>query len=197
MTSKLISVSAVGVNKIGTLSKYFKAISNNNGNIQNSSLYNHNNIFVMNANIEFSRDANLNFLYPNFHMNNSRDSTDILKHSWSDAPFYAVVNETNLNHNNSSQIINIETTYADTSGIVANQIALLEKSDCKISNFTSNFIPAPHSCTPIFSFNVSAHFNNNNNIDSLIDDIRHQNALHDCKIDINGKHIESYEGMGF
>ena len=108
----------------------------------------------------------------------------------------AVVNETNPNRNNSSQIINIETTYADTSGIVANQIALLEKSDCKISNFTSNFIPAPHSCTPIFSFNVSAHFNNNN-IDSLIDDIRHQNALHDCKIDINGKHIESYEGMGF
>jgi glycine cleavage system regulatory protein len=63
MTSKLISVSAVGVNRIGTHPKYFKAISNNNGNIQNSSLYNHNNIFVMNANIEYSRDANLNFLY--------------------------------------------------------------------------------------------------------------------------------------
>ena len=109
MTSKLISVSTVGVNKIGKLSKYFKAIANNNGNIQQSALYNHNNIFVMNANIEFSRDTNLNFLYPNFHMNNSRDPTDILKHSWSDAPFYAVVNETNLSHNNNSQIINIET----------------------------------------------------------------------------------------
>jgi len=198
MTSKLISVSTVGVNKIGTLSKYFKAIANNNGNIQHSALYNHNNIFVMNANIEFSRDTNLNFLYPNFHMNNSRDSTDILKHSWSDAPFYAVVNETNYNQNNNSQVINIDTTYADTSGIVANQIALLEKSDCKISNFSSDFIPAPHSCTPIFSFNISAHFNNNNHkINDLIDKIRHQNALHDCKIDINGKYIEFYEGMGF
>ena len=57
MISNLVSVSAIGVNRVGTLSRYFRNIYKNNGSVQNSSLQNFNNIFVMNADIQFPKES--------------------------------------------------------------------------------------------------------------------------------------------
>ena len=67
MTSRLVSVSAIGMNRIGTLSRYFNNIYKNNGNVQESTLHNVNDIFIMNAQLQFPKSQNINFLYPDFY----------------------------------------------------------------------------------------------------------------------------------
>jgi len=190
MTSNLISVSAIGVNRVGTLSRYFKNIYKNNGNIQKSSLQQFNDIFVMNANIQFPRNENINFLY--------HDLYKLDKDSVTDVPFYVIVNPQKTSHDPNKEIIRIKTEISDTCGIVSNQLASLEKFDCKIHNFNSDCTPAPHSATPLFSFNVEASFHkDNDNINNLIDEIRYNNPLSLCKITIGEQTITEYDGMGF
>lgn len=182
MLSNLVSVSAIGVNRVGTLSRYFKNIYKNNGNVTRSSLQNLNNIFLLNADLQFPKDTNINFLYPNLY----KFSTKTLP----DPPFYAIVNKHNFSHNHKRNIINIKTEISDTCGIVSNQLNSLEKFDCKIHNFVSDCTPAPHSSTPLFSFNVEASFHDSNeNINILIDEIRYNNPQSLCEITIDNKLI--------
>ena len=101
MTSNLVSVSAIGVNRIGTLSRYFKNIYENNGNVTRSSLQNFNDIFVMNADLEFPKDTNINFLYPDLYKFSSKTVPD--------PPFYAIVNKRNSINNFERKTINIKT----------------------------------------------------------------------------------------
>ena len=190
MISNLVSVSAIGVNRIGTLSRYFKNIYKNNGNVQKSSLQNFNDIFVMSADIEFPKNQNINFLYPDLYKFSAKTLPD--------PPFYAIVNPHKSSHHPNKEIINIKTEISDTCGIVSNQLASLEKFDCKIHTFNSDCTPAPHSSTPIFSFNVEASFHNTNeNINILIDEIRYNNPQSLCEITIDDKLICEYDGMGF
>ena len=190
MTSNLVSVSAIGVNRIGTLSRYFKNIYENNGNVAKSSLQNFNDIFVMNADLEFPKDTNINFLYPDLYKFSSKTVPD--------PPFYAIVNKRNNFNNFERKTINIKTEISDTCGIVSNQLGSLEKFDCKIHSFSSDCTPAPHSSTPLFSFNVEASFHNSNeNINVLIDEIRYNNPQSLCEITIDDKLICEYDGMGF
>ena len=190
MTSNLVSVSAIGVNRIGTLSRYFKNIYENNGNVTRSSLQNFNDIFVMNADLEFPKDTNINFLYPDLYKFSPKTVPD--------PPFYAIVNKRNSKNNFERKTINIKTEISDTCGIVSNQLGSLEKFDCKIHNFKSDCTPAPHSSTPLFSFNVEASFHNSNeNVNTLIDEIRYNNPHSLCEITIDNQLITEYDGMGF
>lgn len=191
MTSRLVSVSAIGMNRIGTLSRYFNNIYKNNGNVQESTLHNVNDIFIMNAQLQFPKSQNINFLYPDFY--------NFQKESTSNVPFYAIVNPQQSGvYYPKTQIINIKTEISDTCGIVSNQLSSLEKYDCKIRNFTSNCTPAPHSATPIFSFNIEASFKkDNNNINKLIDEIRYTNPHNLCEIVIGDHIITEYDGIGF
>ena len=190
MISNLVSVSAIGVNRIGTLSRYFKNIYENNGNVTKSSLQNFNDIFVMNANLQFPQDTNINFLYPDLYKFSPKTLPD--------PPFYAIVNKQNGLNLPGRKIISIKTEISDTCGIVSNQLTSLEKFDCKIHSFDSDCAPAPHSATPIFSFNVEASFHSSNdNINVLIDEIRYNNPHSLCEISIDDKVIAEYDGMGF
>jgi glycine cleavage system regulatory protein len=188
MISNLVSVSAIGVNRVGTLSRYFNNIYKNNGSIQKSTLKNFNNIFVLNADIQFPKDQNLNFLYPDLYK--LSDSTRVTP------PFYAIVNpEKNIMHN--KELINIKTEISDTCGIISNQVSSLEKYNCTIQNFNSTCEPAPHSSTPLFSLQLQASFDKKNDINNLIDEIRHNNARSLCEISVGDKIITDYDGMGF
>jgi len=188
MISNLVSVSAIGVNRVGTLSRYFRNIYKNNGSVQNSSLQNFNNIFVMNADIQFPKEQELNFLYPDLYKlsDNMRNPP----------PFYAIVNPERINLHN-KEMINIKTEISDTCGIISNQLDSLEKHDCKIISFNSTCEPAPHSSTPLFSLQIQASFDKNNNINELIDEIRYNNAHSLCEISVGDKIITDYDGMGF
>ena len=188
MFSNIVSVSAIGVNRVGTLSRYFKNIYINNGSVQKSSLQNFNNIFVINANIVFPKDQNLNFLYPDLYK--LSDSTRVAP------PFYAIINpEKNTMHNKES--INIKTEISDTCGIISNQVSSLEKHNCTIQSFNSTCDSAPHSAVPLFSLNVTATFDKDQNINPLIDELRHNNAHSLCEISVGDKIITDYDGMGF
>ena len=190
MISNLVSVSAIGVNRVGTLSKYFNNIYKNNGNVTKSTLQNFNDIFVMSADLEFPKNQNINFLYPNLYK--------FTHNTVPDPPFYAIVNPQKFYNFHNRKIINIKTEISDTSGIVSNQLYSLEKFDCKIHTFNSDCTPAPHSATPIFSFNVEASFQDTNqNINLLIDEIRYNNPQSLCEITIDDKLICEYDGIGF
>ena len=190
MLNNLVSVSAIGVNRIGTLSKYFNNIYKNNGNVTKSTLQNFNDIFVMNADLEFPKNQNINFLYPDLYK--------FTPNTVPDPPFYAMVNPQKFYNLHNRKKINIKTEISDTSGIVSNQLNSLEKFDCKIHTFNSDCNPAPHSSTPLFSFNVEASFHNTNeNINTLIDEIRYNNPQSLCEITIDNDLICEYDGMGF
>lgn len=190
MLNNLVSVSAIGVNRVGTLSKYFNNIYKNNGNVTKSTLQNFNDIFVMSADLQFPQNTNINFLYPDLYKFSSKTLPD--------PPFYAIVNKQNGLYLPDRKKINIKTEISDTSGIVSNQLTSLEKFNCKIHSFDSDCVPAPHSATPLFSFNVEASFHNSNdNINVLIDEIRYNNPHSLCEISIDDKVINEYDGMGF
>ena len=189
MISNIVSVSAIGVNRVGTLSRYFKNIYINNGSVQHSSLQNFNNIFVINADIQFPKDQNLNFLYP-----------DLYKLSGSlhnPPPFYSIINPEKKYFLHNKETINIKTEISDTCGIISNQISSLEKHNCKIQSFNSTCDSAPHSAVPLFSLNVTATFDKDQNINPLIDELRHNNAHSLCQISVGDKIITDYDGMGF
>ena len=189
MISNLVSVSAIGVNRVGTLSRYFNNIYKNNGSIQKSTLQNFNNIFVLNADIIFPKEQNLNFLYPDLYK--LSDSSRVAP------PFYAIVNPEKNNFMHNKELINIKTEISDTCGIISNQVSSLEKHNCIIQSFNSTCEPAPHSSTPLFSLQLQASFDKNNSINDLIDEIRHNNAHSLCEISIGNDIITDYDGMGF
>ena len=198
MSSRIISLSAMGTNRSGTLSNYFKKIYNNFGNVQHSSLFSNNDTFVLNAKIQFPKDANLNFLYPHFYTEAMIKPDNMFKQAISDESFYVILNDSKPYKTSSEKTITINTKIADTSGIISKQLSLLEDSGCKITNFDSSYYGAPHSSTPIFTLNLSANFHkDNNNINDVLDKMRRQNAFHICDIKIDDDYVTEYDGMGF
>ena len=155
--NKKISISAVGLVHQDHLSKYFRKIFVNKGNIINSSYTTNYNNFLLNADILFPKHVNLDFLDSKFNY----QQNVFINSTLPKIPFHVIVNKQNKKLIHDPNIIKINTSCSDNCGIIYKHLSLLEGKNAIINRFSSLVEPAPISSTPLFSMELEAYFHKN------------------------------------
>ena len=200
MSRKKVYVSVIGKYQPGILTKYYKNISCNNGNVINSVMNKVGSNFMLETELEFIKGTNIKFLedktnkFNEFIKGTNQLYYNGLSGKHIGTPFYSIIRDSNTSFPivSSDKIINISTKCSDTSGIVANQLEEVEKAGGIINTMVSTVTPAPHSCTPIFSLDLSTSFKKNNNITLMIENMSYQNEVIGCDITVNNIALEEF-----
>jgi len=201
MSWKKVYVSVIGKYQSGILTQYYKNININNGNVINSVMNKVGSNFMLETELEFIKGTNIKFLEAK---TNKFNGTNQLyynglsgKHIGTphiDSPFYSIIRDSSTSFPivSSDKIINISTKCSDTSGIVAKQLEEVEKAGGIINTMLSTVTPAPHSCSPIFSLDLSTSFKKDNNITRMIENMSYQNEVDGCDITVNNIILEEF-----
>lgn len=205
MSWKKVYVSVIGKYQYGILTQYYKNININNGNVINSVMNKVGSNFMLETELEFKKGTNIKFLEakPNKFIEFIKGTNQLYYNGLSgkhietphiDGPFYTIIRDSNTSFPivSSDKIINISTKCSDTSGIIANQLEEVEKAGGIINSMVSTVTPAPHSCSPIFSLDLSTSFKKNNNITLMIENMNYQNEVDGCDITVNNIILEEF-----
>jgi len=196
MSGKKVYVSVIGKYQSGILTQYYKNINLNNGNVINSVMNKVGSNFMLETELEFIKGTNIKFLEdkPNKFNGFKQLYYNELLGKHIGTPFYSIIRDSNTSFPivSSAKIINISTKCSDTSGIVANQLEEVEKAGGIINTMVTTVTPAPHSCSPIFSLDLSASFKKDNNITRLIENMSYQNEVDGCDITVNNIILEEF-----
>ena len=184
----------------GILTQYYKNINLNNGNVINSVMNKLGSNFMLETELEFIKGTNIKFLEakPNKFNEFIKGTNQLYYNGLSGKeiglPFNTIIRDSNPSFPivSSDKIINISTKCSDTSGIVANQLEEVEKAGGIINTMVSTVTPAPHSCSPIFSLDLSTSFKKNNNITLMIENMSYQNEVDGCDITVNNIKLEKF-----
>ena len=200
MSWKKVYVSVIGKYQSGILRQYYKNININNGNVINSVMNKVGSNFMLETELEFIKGTNIKFLEdkPNKFIEFIKGTNQLYYNGLSgkhiDSPFYSIIRDSSTSFPivSSDKIINISTKCSDTSGIVAKQLEEVEKAGGIINTMLSTVTPAPHSCSPIFSLDLSTSFKKDNNITRMIENMSYQNEVDGCDITVNNIILEEF-----
>ena len=196
MSWKKVYVSVIGKYQSGILTQYYKNININNGNVINSVMNKVGSNFMLETELEFMEETNIKFLEAKTNKFNETNQLyyNGLSGKYMGSPFYTIIRDSNPSFPivSSDKIINISTKCSDTSGIVANQLEEVEKAGGIINTMVSTVTPAPHSCSPVFSLDLSVSFKKNNNITLMIENMNYQNEVDGCDITVNNIILEEF-----
>ena len=132
--NKKISISAVGLVHQDHLSKYFRKIFVNNGNIINSSYTTNYNNFLLNADILFPKHVNLDFLDSKFNY----QQNVFINSTLPQIPFHVIVNKQNKKLIHDPNIIKINTSCSDNCGIIYKHLSFLHQFQDKEGQLLEN-----------------------------------------------------------
>lgn len=179
----LYTISVIGQNRLGFVSKFLKKIYEADGNIINSSMKTLGDNYTLNIQTEFPKNIEIGrFLNKNIDPNS----------------FFVFANSSStFDEYNPYYPIDIQVKLADTSGVIYATTDVLSNISAHVDSLKSSVEPAPMCSTPLFTLDMTAMIPTKHEPDFVCNELESIKDRFDCDIyvgDQNKLYVEVSEG---